>query len=196
MVTFKNPVSIKVLDGDTREVKQEWNGENAISDDVLCAYGQVFYTNLRSGNGPICFLLPDGGNWTGFTYNRQEPYAPYCISANNYLYPSEQTVYQQFTTYTPPSNNVTGQHKFFYEWNNLPTNIQLKAIGLTGWQSNLTGGNLPPAVFGLTASQPIVLIPQTLVILPTSILVHGYNGGATTPDVLEVSYFLSVVGAS
>jgi hypothetical protein len=195
MVKFENPVAITVRSGETGEIRHEWHGENAISDDVLCAYGQVFYTNLNAGPGPYCFLLPDGANWTGFTYNRQEPYAPYCISVNNFI-TSGQNPFQAKTTYTAPSNWVTGQHKFFYEWNNLSNNIQLKAIGLTGWQNNASGGNLNPNVFGLTNAEPIILIPQTLVVLPTSILIHGNNGGSTTPDVLEVSYFLSVVGAS
>jgi hypothetical protein len=196
MVKFENPVSIKVRNGDTGEVQHSWDGANAISDDVLCSYGATFITNLNSGSGPGCFLLPDGVNWSGFTFDRANPWAPYCIAVNNTFDLSAQNQWQFKTTYTPPSNPVTGQHKFFFLWNNLPTDFQLKAIGLTGWQNVNAGGNINQGVFGLTNGQPTVFVPQTLVILPTSILIHGRNGGSTTPDVLEISYFFSVVGAS
>jgi hypothetical protein len=196
MYKFENPVSIKVRSGDTGEVLYSHDTENAISDDVLCGYGSVFITTLGSGSGPACFLLPDGSNWSGFTYDRANPWAPYCITANNAFDGSAQSQWQYKTTYTPPSNPVTGQHKLFFEWTNLPTNLQLKAIGLTGWQSNASGGNLNPNLFGVVNSQATVFVPQTLVVLPTSILIHGRNGGSTTPDVLEISYFLSIVGAS
>ena len=196
MLKFENPVSVVIRDGDTGEVKHQWDGENAISDDMICSYGATFITNLNSGSGPACFLLPDGTNWLGFTFDRSNPWAPYCITANNAFDGSAQTQWQYRTTYTAPSNPVTGQHKYFFQWSNLPYNLQLKAIGLTGWQSQASGGNLPASYFGVSSLQATVFVPDTLVILPTSILVHGRNGGATTPDVLEISYFLSVVGAS
>src|SRR5271170_748909 len=202
MIKFKNPVSIEIRSGDTGKMKYQWDSENAVSDDVLCGYGSTFTTTLNSGNGPACFLLPDDPvgytQWTAplFTFDRANPWAPYCITANNTYDTSAQTQWQYKTTYTPPSSPVTGQHKYFFQWSNLPYNLQLKAIGLTGWQSNISGGNINANFFGVANLQPTVFLPDTLVILPTSILIHGRNGGATTPDVLEISYFLSVVGAS
>jgi hypothetical protein len=211
MYTFSNEVKVTVRSGETGDVKFEWNGENAICDDTLCTEEQIFITPFassgNSGGPPWCFLLPDDPvgltNWVGFTFDRTNPYAPYCTTLNNALNPSAQAQWQGRQYHTGPSNPVTGQHTLGFTWNNLPTDFQLKAIGLTGWQySNIStinsgangsaygvpGANSPAAL----ASQ---LVPQTLVVLPTSILVHGiYPSG--TPDVLTVAYSLSIVGTS
>ena len=203
MFKFENEIQVKVLSGETGEVIFEWQKHNAISDDILCAYGHIFITGQASPPSPYCFLLPDDPvgyfNWTGFVFNRENPYAPYCTSANNSVDTGADPQWQTRTTYTAPSNTVTGKHKLFFQWTKLPLDFQLKAIGLTGWQSNSGAGDIPDTFFGAGSSvnmQPTVFVPQTLVILPTSILIHGRNGGSGTPDILQVSYFLSIVGVA
>jgi hypothetical protein len=42
----------------------------------------------------------------------------------------------------------------------------------------------------------VIFVPETLVILPSAILVHGRDGGLGTPDILQITYTLSVVGVS
>ena len=102
--------------------------------------------------------------------------------------------------YTAPTNTVTGRHKLFFQWNNLPLDFTLRAIGLTGWQSeNTSSGDIGDYAFGAGSTlnqQPTVFVPQTLLVLPSGVLVHGRNGGGGTPDILQVSYFLSIVGTS
>jgi hypothetical protein len=205
ILDFENEVSIVVRDGATNEVKHEWHGENAISDDLLATLGHVFYTVLGGGGStspPYCFLLPDGTNWSGFTYDRSNPWAPYCITANNSIDTGADTQWKSRASvggFTPPTNPVTGRAKFFFSWNNLPTDLQLRGIGLTGWQSETAGGDINDASFGagtIVNQQPTVFVPQTLVVLPSAVLVHGRNGGSGTPDVLQISYFLSIVGVS
>lgn len=205
ILDFENEVSIVVRDGATDEVKYSWQGENAISDDLLCTLGHVFYTVLGGGSStspPYCFILPDGSNWTGFTYDRMNPWAPYCITANNSIDTSADAQWKGRASvggFTGPLNPVTGKAKFFFTWNNLPTDFQLRGIGLTGWQSETNGGDINDAVFGagtVSNLQPSVFVPQTLVVLPSAVLVHGRNGGTGTPDVLQISYFLSIVGVS
>lgn len=199
MYKFENEVMITVRSGNTGELLTEWSGENAISDDILGAYGHIYNTPFANGIAPYCFLLPDGTNWSGFVYDRTNPSAPYCITANNSVDTGADAQWKTRQTYTAPANIVTGRHKLFFSWNNLPLDFQLKAIGLTGWQSDSSSGDMSDYNFGAGSSvnmQPTVFIPQTLVVLPTSILVHGRNGGSGTPDVLQVSYFLSIVGTS
>lgn len=197
---FHNEVEIKILSGKTGDVIHEWNHENAISDDILGAYGHIFVTSMQSGAAPWCFLLPDDPigftNWTGFTFDRSNPWAPYCTAVSNSVDTGADAQYQTRTTYTAPTSPVAGKHKLFFQWTKLATDFQLKAIGLTGWQSASGSGDIPDSQFGIVNQQPVIFIPQTLVVLPTSILIHGRNGGAGTPDILQVSYFLSIVGVA
>lgn len=200
-----NPVEVTVLSGDTGEVKYHYDGHNAISDDILGMTSYVFITQFAGTTGPPwCFILPDGMQWSGFTYDRMNPWAPYCITANNSVDTSAQPQWQArqgVGGYTAPTNTVTGKHKLFFQWSDLPTDFNLRAIGLTGWQSeNIgAGGDMGDFCFGAGNTlnlQPTVFIPQTLLVLPSAVLVHGRNGGAGTPDVLQISYFLSIVGTS
>jgi len=197
---FENEVQLKVISGKTGETVAEWSKDNAISDDVLCAYGHIFITQMQGGGAPWCFLLPDDPigytNWTGFTFDRTNPYAPYCATANNSVDTGADPQWQTRQTYTAPLTPVGGRHKLFFEWTKLPLDFQLKALGLTGWQSSSAGGDIPDAQFGAVNQQPTIFIPQTLVVLPSSILIHGRNGGSGTPDILQVSYFLSIVGVA
>jgi len=203
ILNFDNPVEVTVRSGKTGEVLSHYDGHNAISDDVLGAYSTIFYTPFVTGAAPYCFILPDGAQWSGFTYDRTNPWAPYCITANNSVDTSAQPQWQArqgVGGYTAPSNTVTGKHKLFFEWNDLPTDLQLRGIGLTGWQSNVNGeGDIADFAFGAGATvnlQQTIFVPQTLLVLPSAVLVHGRNGGAGTPDVLQISYFLSIVGTS
>ena len=201
MVKFDNDVSITVLSGKTGDVTYQYDAPNAISDDILATLGHVFYTPLANAtSAPYCFILPDGAQWSGFTYDRQNPWAPYCLTANNLVDITADPQWKARTTYTAPSNTVTGKHKLFFQWSNLPFDFQLKAIGLTGFQSDSApAGDIADYNFGAGNSvnqQATVIIPQTLLVLGSSVLVHGRNGGAGTPDILQVSYFLSIVGTS
>lgn len=198
-----NPVEVTILSGDTGEVKYHYAGHNAISDDILGMYGRIFFTPYAaSSTVPYCFILPDGAQWSGFTFDRMNPWAPYCITANNFVDNSANPQWQPRQSiggYTAPSNTVTGKHKLFFQWSDLPLDFTLRAIGLTGWQSDVFTGDIGDYAFGAGATvnlQPTVFVPQTLLVLPSGVLVHGRNGGAGTPDVLQISYFLSIVGTS
>jgi hypothetical protein len=199
---FENEVTITVRKGDTGEVLFENTQENAISDDFLCPTGTIYIQPLPNG-APYCFILPDGPNWSGGTYDHSNPSAPYCISANASVDTAADPQWQRWASsggYTPPSG-ILGKTKLFYQWSNLPQDFQLKAIGLTGMQSQVGSGDEPDNVFGAGISPnqttlPTVFVPQTLVVLPASIMIHGRNFGTETPDVLQISYFLSIVGTS
>ena len=200
-VKFENEVSVTVRNGETGEITYQYDDHNAISDDLLGTYQHIFYTDYaQNAAPPFCFILPDGTQWSGFTYDRTNPWAPYCITANNSVDTGASTQWQSRTSpggYTAPSNPVTGRHKLFFQWNNLPLDFTLRAIGLTGWQSDDTSsGDIVDDSFGVTNLAPTVFVPQTLLVLPSGVLVHGRNGGSGTPDILQVSYFLSIVGTS
>ncbi len=212
MQKFHNSVELVVRSGVTGEEIFAYK-DNAISDDFLVTYGRLYTNTSLNGdsfhNQPVCFLLPDdpvpgpSSPWTlwntatGGTLPRMDPWAPYCYSASNSQDSSADQLYKTKGTglpgYTPPSLATGFRHKLFYSWSNLPVNLQLKAIGLTDMQPEIY---LEYAMGVVGNGLPAIFVPQTLVVLAQSILVHGRNGGATTPDILEISYFLSVVGAS
>jgi hypothetical protein len=204
ILNYDNPVEVTVRDGKTGKVTYHYEDHNAISDDILGQYGTIFFTGLQSTQPPYCFILPDGTQWTGFTFDRTNPWAPYCISANNSLAGTtsdnpQWQIRQSVGGYTPPSNTVTGKHKLFFQWSDLPLDFSLRAIGLTGWQSESGTGDIPDYLYGAgnaVNNLATVFVPQTLLVLPSAVLVHGSNGGSGTPDVLQISYFLSVVGTS
>lgn len=202
MQLFDNHIELVVRSGETGEIKDTFVQHNAISDDFLVGTGRIFSNESLNGfpgyGEPYCFLLPDGAAWTGFVWDRKNPWAPYSCTAQR---TGDQNVgvdaYYKSKTYTAPngSGNPTNKHKLFYQWSALPQDITLKAVGLTGLQEPLYGVN----IYGIS-DNPMIFVPQTLVILPSSILVKGRNavGGVPTqtPDILEVSYFLSIVGVS
>jgi hypothetical protein len=209
---FDNEVSIKVFSGATGELREEWSGDNAISDDFICgggAGGRIFNSDV-TGPHPYCFLLPDGPNWAGFTWDRTNPYAPYSISVNNLLdggaeplwapHPPQAASFAFLAsdniTALPNPTGVAGRWRIQFAWGNpgIANDFQLRALGLTAWENDIAD-NLYGAGSSVNFHQTIFM-PQTLVVLPSAITVHGRNGGAGTPDFLQVSYFLSVVGAS
>jgi hypothetical protein len=198
---FKNEVTVKLISGATNEVLLDETKENAISDDFLCPTGYIYQNGVHGSETPYCFLLPDGPNWTGFVYDRQNPWAPYSTTASNYIDNTADPLWKSYAasssgTYTAPYG-VLGTTQLFFQWSNLPVNLELRGIGLTAVQSNNgNNGDVPDQWFGAVADEPVIFVPETLVILPSAILVHGRNGGVGTPDILQITYTLSVVGIS
>jgi hypothetical protein len=225
MYKFENEVELKVISGETGKVVYEWKDPNAISDDFVVGGevgGRIYehgYIPPSTGSTPYCFLLPDDPigltNWTsgmwaaqGSVFDRQNPWAPYCTSVNNSVDTSAEPNWKlaTSTTFLAPDNTtvlsyptgIAGRWRLFYQWGTsggLPgLGLQLKALGLTAWENDIVDQQYGAG--STTNMQPTIFVPQTLVVLPTSVFIHGRNGGAGTPDILQVSYFLSIVGAS
>jgi hypothetical protein len=198
---FDNEVTVTVRSGKTNEVLFDTTKKNAISDDFLCPTQNIYQNGVHGTETPYCFLLPDGPNWNGFVYDRQNPWAPYCTSVNNYLDNSADPLWKSYSgadsgTYTPPFG-ILGTTQMFFQWSNLPADLELRGIGLTAVQSsNGNTGDIPDQWFGALTNVPVIFVPETLVILPSAILVHGRDGGLGTPDILQITYTLSVVGVS
>jgi|SRR5271157_4389385 len=202
---FKNRVEIVVKNKDG-EILHEYAKDNAISDDFLVNLGRIFFnetTGAFSGaySSPVAFLLPDGPLWTGLpAFDRQNPYAPYVVTANNIVNSSANQLYSGLSksgpnNLTPPSAATQNRWKMFYTWTQLPVDLQLRAIGLTALQTDMYNGQYD--TFGLLGNGfAAVFIPETLIVLPSAFLIHGLSGATNIPDVLEISYFISVIGAS
>lgn len=196
-VTFKNTVQLVVRSGDTGEELFRHEDHNAISDDML-ANAQNIYLYGEIGLLPACFLLKDGPAWSGFTWDPRNPWAPYCATVNN-LYggsfdvtadPHWKLQLSAAATWVPAEL----RHKLFYTWTKLADDLSVRALGLTGWGwGEVTGGTVS---LGLATSQATVFVPQSLIILPTPVLVRGRKAGTQIPDILEVSYYLSAVGVN
>jgi hypothetical protein len=197
-MNFENQIELVVRDGATGEVKGSFEKHNAIADDFLCGDGRIFsFTGLSFGL-PYCFLLPDGAAWNTFTWDRTNPWCPYATGINR---TGDQTTgvdqYWKTKTYYAPfaSGNATPKHKMFYQWTALPYNMTLRAFGLTGVGEPFYG----QSIYGI-ADAAMTFVPQTLVILPSGISVQGLQpvGGvpSQTPDIVEISYYLSIVGVS
>jgi hypothetical protein len=185
---FSNRVEITVKSQEG-ELLYEYAKDNAVSDDFIVTSGRIFDNN---GLTPAAFLLPDGAEWTSYPgWDSRNPWAPYtCTVSNSVILGSTQPLYA-FPSVSGPNGSTQFRYKMFYQWNNLPNDLQLKAIGLTGMQRDQIDGHL----YGIVNQSPINFTPETLVVLPSSFLVHGLVPGGV-PDVLEVSYFISVVGAA
>lgn len=179
---LNNYVNIQVKSA-KGELLDEYTGHNDYSDDVL-VNNRCILTNFNQGSAPYCFILPDGANWTGYTFNRRDPYAPYAATLNRSMDANADPLYagRQSSTW------VNNTWKLFYRWSKLPLDFSLKALGLTSWETNTLVDGINDA--------PTIFVPLTLVVLPTAIPIKGRLGGAQTPDILEVSYYLSIVGVS
>jgi len=211
MLKMENEVRVTVRCGETNEVRYDSTQFNDISDDFTVSQGAIFIgNNLYSAAEPFCFILPDDSGspptteWTDWTnaggFIRNNPWAPFCMTGNNYdhtdtiVNASADLYYKTRATINTPysAGNATNKWKLFYRWAALGTDFQFKACGLTAW--NLSYGD---QVYGANPSNTIFK-PMTLVVLPTSITVRGLvdgNDNPQTADVLEISYFLSIVGA-
>jgi hypothetical protein len=207
---YDNTFVLTVRSGETGEILCKQEGHNDISDDFLCGRGHIFTNHYLANAFPWCFLLPDGSAWAGFVWDRTNPWAPYCTTANNLGDINADALYKSKIdtgcSLTVPfdTGNPVNKWKLFYRWSNLPIDLQLKAFGLTGWQDNP-----PNFIFGMPAQsgdpsgtpKQTTFLPQTLVTLPAAILVRGRNVSvpnavaAQTPDILEITYYLSIVGA-
>lgn len=199
---YNNRVEIVIKSKDGK-VLNEYAKNNAISDDFLAPAFRIFdNTTLAQFGGsfgsPAAFLLPDGAEWTSYPgWNPRNPWAPYTCTVNNSANNTANTLYNTLSKQSPnnltlPQSSTQYRWKMFYSWTQLPVDLQLKAVGLTGLQTDVFNTTL----FGQVANQPVQFCPEALVILPTSFLVHGLSGATGVPDVLEVSYFISVVGAA
>ena len=192
---FKNEIVLRVTNGETGALRDEVRLHNDISDDVL-AWVRNIYLNAGGDAGgtgyPACFLLPDGADWATFSWDRTNPWAPYCYSLNSlYQGVNDATADQHWGKHTWTFDGV--RHRLWFRWTKLADDLQLKALGLTGWDSSVD--NFPTSC-GLASGVPTVFTPQTLVVLPTSMLVRGRKNGTQVPDTLEISYYMSLVGVS
>lgn len=191
-VVFNNQVEITVRSGVTGEVISEARHHNDISDD-FCGSSQMLYmiknasTNLNSGY-PYAFILPDGAEWATFSFDRTNPWVPYAVTANRTADPVNADTMYKASQWSYDS--VLRRHKLFFRWSNLVDDFNLKAVCLSGQDTNfsITSWGLVDAT--------TALIPSTISILPSAISIKGRKLGTQTPDTLEISYFLSSVSVS
>jgi hypothetical protein len=190
---FDNEVQITLRSSVTGKVLGEYTSHNDVSDDILASGRNIYSNDTLNDVRPWCFLLRDGPLWSGFTWDRKNPWAPYTCSPNNLYGGSfDGTANPHWRAYSSCSY-VGGRWKLFYQWTQLADDLQLKALGLTGWdadQSNLAQKS------GCITNAWSVFTPQTLIVLPTPIPVKGRKGGTQVQDILEISYYLSVVGVN
>jgi hypothetical protein len=205
MFKLDNNIHVCVRSGKTGQLVYDSQEHNDIADDFRCASGSAFIAALKNTSQPYCFLLPDGGDWSGFTFDPTNPSAPYCINGNDYDHTGAQQdtgadlSYKTKAYLAPPwdptNNATTGKWKFFFQWTALPVDFTLKAVALTAWQTSFSDFCFGPA------ASPAIFVPETLAVLPSPITVKGRNAtvpsniATQTPDILQVSYYLSIVGA-
>ena len=190
--TLQNIVNLTVRSGETGEELFSFEDHNDISDDLLAANGYVYIAPIRETAAPYCFLLKDGPDWASFVWDRRNPWAPYCATPNN-LYNGGYDATAD-PHWRPKAWSFAGdRHRLFFQWTKLADDLTVKALGLTGWDSTVP--NFPNSC-GIVEDTPGVFVPQSLIILPTAITVKGRKGGTQVPDILEVSYYLSVVGVN
>ena len=91
---FSNEINIVLRSGDTGEIKNEYSEHNDVCDDFYCTQGKILINHTQASAYPYCFLLPDGANWTGFTFDRINPWAPYSITDNRVTDPSADALYK------------------------------------------------------------------------------------------------------
>ena len=183
MSQFDNLVSISVKDGETNELKHQIDLHNDISEDIIAYYYQLYKTPANNLTGPHCALYPDGAKWSGFTWDSKNPWCPYTMTRNRKDDANADTIYQPKQSMT----NVNGKWKLFYRWTKLQDDFNLKAVGLMNWFMN-------DAVANGALDDITILTPDTLLILPQPITIKGRKLGNQIPDVLEVTYWLSLVG--
>lgn len=188
---FDNEISLTVRDGETGEVRHQLTQHNDISDDMLASGRNIYVNDFIEDPRPYCFLLRDGADWSGFTWNRKNPWAPYCYVPNNLYGGSFDAIANPHWRAQSGCSAAGGRWRLFYQWTQLADDLQLKALGLTGWDSAY-----PAATYGMVTDAWSVIVPQSLIVLPTPVLVRGRKGGTQLQDILEISYYLSVVGVN
>ena len=198
-IDLKNTVQLLLRSGDTGEELFRYEDHNDISDDITVFARRLYAAtrNLGAAGNPYCFLLKDGPDWTGFTWDRKNPQAPYCAAANNLYNGAYDTNADPHWTSRVAGatwNATEKRHKLFFTWTKLAEDLSVKALGLTGWDDHWIPNF--PVCMGIDTSKTTVFVPQTLITLPAPILVRGRRGGTQIPDILEVSYYLSAVGVN
>lgn len=179
---FDNTVNIVLRDGSTNEIKENIELHNDINEDIITHHYQLYRFPSLDMNHPQCALYLDGPKWDGFVWNPKNPWCPYTITKNRTADASADTIYQTRQSLT----SVNGKWKLFYRWNKLPDDILLKAVGLINW----FGEDVINGVLDSTT----ILTPDTLLILPAPITVKGRKLGTQVPDILEITYWLSITG--
>src|SRR5271156_1472207 len=167
---YSNRVEI-VVKSQEGEVLHQYAKDNAICDDFLVPSLRIFDNSTLGSFGgtfssPFAFLLPDGSEWAIYPgWDPRNPWAPYTSTLNNSLNFAANTVILGLSksspnTLTPPSTATTYRWKMFYSWSSLPNDINLRAIGLTGMQTDAFNSTL----FGAVSNAPANFCPQTLVV--------------------------------
>lgn len=187
MISYDNTIEIILKSGKTGEIISQYEDHNDISDDILCHSKRIMINYDTSSIH--CMLLPDGPKWNGFTWNRKNPWAPYCFTKNRiddpYISEPFPGADKQYAI-CRYDGIVNGKQKLFFQWTKLPDDFILKAIGIMNWSGlGLIDGVLDSAT---------AMIPDTLLILPSPITIKGRKLGVQTPDILEITYYLSTVG--
>lgn len=177
-----NTVHIQVKSAEG-EVLHEHTDHNDIADDILVWKEHILRNNQSNQSNPYCFLLPDGPAWAGYTFNRLDPWAPYCMTLNRTMDTNADTLYAGHATPVQVGNTW----KLFYKWTKLPLDLTLKAIGLMDWEGN--GG-----IDGAYPNNATIFNPMTLLILSSPLTIKGRLAGAQTPDTLEVTYYIGMTG--
>lgn len=175
-------IQVKTAEG---LVLADHEDHNDFCDDFLVAGANILCNNCVAKAYPWCFLLPDGPKWAGFTFDRKNPWAPYCATLNNSLDTTADPLYASHATAVQVGNSW----KLFYRWTKLPQNFSLKAIGLMGLDSSTQFA-------GAYSGSPTIFNPLTLLVLPQALTVKGRVGGTQVPDILEISYYIGLVGVN
>ena len=181
-ISADNRVHIQVKDSEGK-VLSDYEDHNDYCDDFLVCGSKILSSNASAELYPWCFLLPDGPKWTGFAFDRMNPWAPYCATLNNSLDNAADPLYASHAT----AVKVGDLWKLFYKWTQLPQNLSLKAVGLMGLEGNTR-------LAGARSQKPVIFNPLTLLVLPQPMAIKGRLGGTQTPDTLEISYFLGLKG--
>jgi hypothetical protein len=203
---YENVVEITIKSGETGEVLQQVETHNDTSDNFAAPDVRI-YVHDRRGNHPYLFLLQDDPSgqtkWDKFLTQYGVGYNPLQVTANfnnawrkdpwaPYSYHQGRGGDTQADHYWAGNTWAMqgGKHRLFFKWVKLPgVMFNLRAMGLGSFE--YTGGD--DAVDGVTGDTPGFFRLQTLLVLPAALHIRGRDNGNQTPDILEVSYYVSVV---
>ena len=178
---FSNELELSLIRGeDVTSVKFK----NSTCDDFLAGFHSVYSKAGADSDSFSAVLLQDGPRWAGWTWDPHDPWVPYGLVSNK---PSDG---EAVTISQSPGlawDEGKGKWKLSYQWSKLDVDFELKAIGLTKWDyfSRVECGmDSPYGAFPLCA----------VAVLPQALHIKGRNQGSQIPDILQVSYYLSLVG--
>lgn len=180
---YINQLEIQLVKPDTNEITTVYN---STSDDFLCGFGAI-YSKCAANNQNYmqAVIFPDGPAWSGYTWNPRDPWIPYSCLPNKPDDPSASSLNQ---TPTVTYDSVNRRFKYYYQWLKLDYDFNLRAIGLTLWDY------FDAAACGCAAAGYHSYPVGALAVLPSAIPIKGQIGGTQTPDILQVSYYISLVG--